>query len=77
MHFLTEAEIACFKKLFLATVPVDRNHPGLPTLLDRGWATCNDDGRASITKDGRDIAVFNMGWERGDEAGDPRARYHW
>ena len=76
MHFLTEPELACFRKLFLATAPVNRGHPGLATLLDRGWAICGDDGVASLTEDGHQVGTYLMpiGWERGDEAADSCAR---
>ena len=70
MHWMSEVELACFKKLFLRTAPVNRDHPGLATLLDRSWATCDDDGRVTITKDGADVARFSVGWE----AADPCAR---
>ena len=74
MHYLNEAQLGCFEKLFLAEAPVGRDHPGLATLLDRSWAVCGDDGVASLTRDGVEVARFSIGWRRGDEAADSRAK---
>jgi hypothetical protein len=76
MQFPSPDEIAALRALHEGR-GVDRSHPGVQPLCDRGWATRTDSGAPVLTKDGREICAHQMGWQRRGEAAeahDGRAR---